>query len=415
MSGVRAMLPAQRRDLAYACGVLAMGLMAVDFFNPSLPAITAGLHTSQTATKTLIAVYMLTLGLVQPLYGSCSDRHGRRPALLVGLTIAVGGLALSGASTSITMLYLGRAFTACGTAACTVVSRAIISDVFDGASALRGAFAWFTMASQLSPALAPVIGAAIGQQWGWRACFFTLAAATALHLAVLTRTLHETHPPAARLHSAAAGSARAAYAALLRDPKFMAHSVGSALIMSFTLGFYAMSPYAFHALGFAPIENALFYLLYASAILTGSALAMRLPVHRASESIYAACIASFAALCGLAWLVGIGRNLPAMAAFAMALGTLCGVAAPLALALGMTHAVPHGRGAASALQGAIKMGCAGLFMLGFDLVHIRDFDALVTVFGGISLLLAASLFRSLAATRPGKGPGRSPADGQHRA
>ncbi len=393
------MQPDQRHALVTACAVLAMGLMAVDFFNPSLPAITAALHTTQAATKTLVATYLVALGLAQPFYGSYSDRHGRRPAVLLGLAIAIVGLSVSAVSTGVTMLYVGRVCTACGTAACAVVARAIVSDVFERASSLRSAFAWFTMASQLSPALAPVFGAAIQQRWGWRACFFTLAAATALHLVVLKRVLRETHPPAARSTPTATSAARATYISLLCNPTFMRHGIGSALIMSFSLGLYAMLPYAFHALGFTPIENALFYLLYASAILLGSALAMRLPLHWASESVYAACVASFATLCMLAWALGIGRNLQAMAVFAMALGTLCGIAAPLALALGMAHACSHARGAASALQGAIKMGCAGLVLLGFDLVHIEDFDGVVTIFTGISTLLVATHVGSIAAAR----------------
>ncbi len=93
------------------------------------------------------------------------------------------------------MATAGRALTACGTAACTVVSRAIISDVFDGAAALRSAFALFTMASQLSPSVAPLPGAAVQQRWGWRACFVAVAAATALHLVAMARTLHDPPPP----------------------------------------------------------------------------------------------------------------------------------------------------------------------------------------------------------------------------
>src|SRR5260363_307548 len=37
-----------------------------------------------------------------------------------------------------------------------------------------------------------------------------------------------------------------------------------------TIGYYSVSPFAFHNLGYSPVQNSLFYLSYAAAILAGS-------------------------------------------------------------------------------------------------------------------------------------------------
>jgi len=65
--------------------------------------------------------------------------------------------------------------------------------------------------------------------------------------------------------------------------------------------------------------------------------------------------------------------------FSFFLGSICGVAAPLALVLSMSG-VETNRGASSALQGAIKMFFTGVFLVLFDAVSIVDFNSLIEVF-----------------------------------
>lgn len=124
-SGADAARSRQAGLTAVGCGVLVAGLIAVDMPNPALPAIVAGLHTTQSAMKRMVGLYLLALAAAQLVYGRLSDRHGRRPALLLGLALAALGQAASATAGSIGQLDAARVLTACGAATCTVSSRAI--------------------------------------------------------------------------------------------------------------------------------------------------------------------------------------------------------------------------------------------------------------------------------------------------
>ncbi|OIQ78069.1 inner membrane transport protein YdhC [mine drainage metagenome] len=283
--------------------------------------------------------------------------------------------------------------TACGAAACTVCSRAILVDVLPGERALRRGFGWFTMASQLSPALAPLLGSALLACCGWRSIFAALAGCSVLALLGVALGLPETHR---RVDPPRPGGAAAAYRRLLADRRFVVHSVAAALIMSFTQGFYTMAPYAFAALGYSPRVNAACYALYAAAVLSGSWLIMhaRVPAQR---TYLAAAWALAATTAAAAWL-GVDRGLWRIALFATLLGACCGVAAPLAMSASLGD-VARDRGAASALQGTIKMGGAGVCLLAFDAVDVDGFGVAAEVLSGFAVALLALLLGSAAGAR----------------
>ncbi len=68
----------QKKTVFISCFLLISGLMAIDFFNPSLPYMLKDLQASQAEIKTLIVVYMGVLGIAQFVYGSYSDQIGRK-------------------------------------------------------------------------------------------------------------------------------------------------------------------------------------------------------------------------------------------------------------------------------------------------------------------------------------------------
>jgi len=382
-------LPAtNNRAIFLSCFLLVTGLMAVDFFNPSLPYMMVDLHADQTQIKGLIVIYMLVLGIAQFFYGSLSDRYGRRPAVILAFLLAALGLAVSASVPGIGALYLARALTACGTAGCTVISRAVIVDTISEAQAVKKAFSYFAMASQISPSLAPLAGAYIQQHFGWRWSFVSLAAIMVGAWLFLLRWMPETHTPQRTGRTLAAYFGP--YAALARDFRFIAYSLSSALIFVFTIGYYATSPFAFQALGYSPMQNSCFYLVYAAAILAGSwamgSLFIRLP----SPRLYFGAVVYYLLVCLLFRWLDIDGSAWVIAIFSFLIGFGCGVAAPLALVLSMGK-VETSRGAASALQGAIKMCFTGVFMALFYLTQIRSFSSLIDIFLIVAALLASIL------------------------
>ncbi|MEU4848066.1 MFS transporter [Streptomyces gilvosporeus] len=384
----------EARVLFFAFFSVVLGLMAVDFFNPSLPAIQEDLSVSQSAMKNLIVFYMIVLGLAQFFYGSLSDTRGRKIALLIGLAVAAVGLFVGYTAHNVAVLNISRALTALGTASCTVISRALIVDTLDEPVKLRKAFSYFSMACQLSPSLAPLLGSFIGAHFGWRVQFLLFSVAVVLGLIMVFFLMPETHPESEREHG---GTGKVlAYTTVLKDINFTSYSIASALIFSFTIAFYATAPFAFHALHVSPIGNSLFYILYSMSIVCGSFFNSW--VRWGPRDTYVRGLAAYLLVFIVAAFADLDGSLLRIGVFSVALGFTCGVMAPLTLTLSMTK-VETARGAASALQGAIKMFFTGVLMVVFDSVDIGGFTPIVLVFLGFGAALLALFALTAAANR----------------
>ncbi|MFE7115852.1 MFS transporter [Streptomyces sp. NPDC057654] len=385
------------RVLCFAFFSVVIGLMAVDFFNPSLPTIQKDLDVGQGTMKNLIVFYMIVLGLAQFFYGSLSDAKGRKIALTSGLGVAAVGLLLGYLAQNIVVLDISRVLTALGTASCTVISRALIVDTLQEPGKLRKAFSYFSMASQLSPSLAPLIGSFIGIHFGWHVQFLLFALAVVAGLVMIASLMPETHP------APAGGQGKTgkleAYTSVLKNLNFTSYSIASALIFSFTIAFYATAPFAFDALGVSPLGNSLFYILYSVSIICGSFFNSW--ISWTPKDTYLRGLAAYLVIFAVSAFADLDSSLWKIGVFSVALGFTCGVVAPLTLTLSMTM-VEKSRGAASALQGAIKMFFTGLLLLAFDSVVITGFTTIVLIFLGFAAVLLALHVFTTAANRKEK-------------
>src|SRR5262249_16590257 len=129
-------------------------------------------------------------------------RFGRRPALIVGLTLFLVGTALCGLAWSLPALIVGRVLQACGGCAGMVLGRAIVRGLFDRERS-ASAIATITMAMSLALSLPPAVGAYLAEWVGWRADFALLGAVGAVVLVLISRNLPETHAAPASANLAA--------------------------------------------------------------------------------------------------------------------------------------------------------------------------------------------------------------------
>jgi DHA1 family bicyclomycin/chloramphenicol resistance-like MFS transporter len=139
-----------------------------------------------------LALYLVGMAVCQLIYGPLSDRYGRRPLLLGGLSLFVVASLAAAVAPSIEVLIIARLFQAVGGAAGIVLARAMVRDVYDRDKS-ASVIAYITMAFVLAPMLAPVIGGFLDQAAGWRASFWLLCVLGAVVLAASIRFLPETH------------------------------------------------------------------------------------------------------------------------------------------------------------------------------------------------------------------------------
>jgi len=175
----------------------ALGPFSIDTYLPSFHEIGEKLQATPLQVQQTLSAYLLAFAVMTLWHGAISDRFGRRRVILVALGLF--GLASAGCfvASSIEQLWFWRAMQGVTAGAGIVISRAIVRDLFDGASAQR-LMSQITMMFALAPAIAPVIGGWLQTFFGWRSVFAFLVAATALLGLACWKLLPETLPPEKR-------------------------------------------------------------------------------------------------------------------------------------------------------------------------------------------------------------------------
>jgi len=119
----------------------------------------------------VVTIYLLTSTISVPFYGKLSDLYGRRPLLMIGISIFLVGSFLSGLSQTMWQLILFRGLQGLGAGALFPISLAVIGDLFtpQERGKYQGLFgAVFGIAALIGPAL----GGFITDTWSWHWIFF---------------------------------------------------------------------------------------------------------------------------------------------------------------------------------------------------------------------------------------------------
>jgi len=149
------------------------------------------------AVQQTLSAYLFAYAFMMLWHGALSDALGRRPIVLASLVVyafATLGCAISG---NIESLWLFRILQGLSAGAGLVVGRAIVRDRFQGHEAQR-LMSQITLVFGMAPAVAPVMGGAMLNLFGWRSIFWMLLALVIGVFIWAASSLPETHPRAAR-------------------------------------------------------------------------------------------------------------------------------------------------------------------------------------------------------------------------
>jgi DHA1 family bicyclomycin/chloramphenicol resistance-like MFS transporter len=172
---------------------IALPSLSIDSCLASLPVIGVSLGVHPADTVAILSLFMVGFAGGQLAFGPLSDRIGRRPALLFGCVLfAVAAVGCACAPT-LTTLAFWRFVQGLGAAAGSVITFAIIRDLFSGATG-RSRLSYISVVGTIAPIVAPTVGGLIATWQGWRAVFFWLAAAGVLLVIILFFSLEESLP-----------------------------------------------------------------------------------------------------------------------------------------------------------------------------------------------------------------------------
>lgn len=180
---------------------LLLGLqpIATDLYLPALPALTSGFGAPMSQAQLTLTALLLCFGVSQLVWGPLSDRFGRRPVLIVGLSAFVAASVCATFAATMEQLIVWRAIQGVAMGAGVMCARAIVRDLYaptDGARVMsKGLTGLGLIACTASP-----VGGLLADLFGWRISLLALAVFGAVALTVVAwrfeETLAQTNPRA---------------------------------------------------------------------------------------------------------------------------------------------------------------------------------------------------------------------------
>lgn len=173
-------------------GIVLIGPLAVHLFLPAIPAVKAEFALSDAQAQLAFTIGIFAMAFSTLIYGTLSDRYGRRPVLMSGLGLFLAGCAVASVASSFAMLLAGRILLSIGAGCGTTLVRSIARDAY-GQENLAKAIAYITMFYTLGPMVSPLMGGILIDAYGWRATFvFALVFGSVITVGAWHQ-IHETH------------------------------------------------------------------------------------------------------------------------------------------------------------------------------------------------------------------------------
>jgi len=168
-------MPPSTTLLIYVLAALsAIAPFAIDTYLPAMPQMADFFSVPIHRIEASISLFMLGFALGQLLGGPVSDRFGRKPTALIGVSIYFVSSILIAFAQSFEALLLFRMLQAFGGGFATVVSNATVRDYFDGRESAR-VLSLIQSVIFIAPMLAPALGALLLYAFTWQSVFLFLA------------------------------------------------------------------------------------------------------------------------------------------------------------------------------------------------------------------------------------------------
>ena len=249
-----------------------IGPLAVHLFFPVIPAVKAAFGLSDAVAQLTFSIAVFGMGAATLVYGTLSDRLGRRPVLLSGLGLFLVGTVMAALAANVPLLILGRLVQAIGAGCGFTLVRAIARDAY-GPERLVKAIAYLTMFYAIGPMIAPAAGGVLVDAFGWRSVFgFALLAGAGI-AASSYAVIYETRPAGEPRHP---GGVLRGYVELFRHPRFCALVLQTGFSTGAFLTVGSASATLMKELLHRPAtEFGLYFVLLPLGFITGSAISSR--------------------------------------------------------------------------------------------------------------------------------------------
>lgn len=224
---------------------LLMGIQPVttDLYLPALPAIAEGFGASMAQAQYTLSALLLAFGVSQLIWGPLSDRFGRKPILLAGLSLYTFAAVGAAWADSIQLLITWRILQGLSMGAVVMCGRALVRDLYDPLDGARVMSKGLTGLGVLACLSAP-LGGFLSGHFSARATLLALAVFGALSLLMVTLRFNESLPQK-NLHALQASSLLHNWWMILKNPVFLTYSALSSASYCVLFVFLASSSFVF--------------------------------------------------------------------------------------------------------------------------------------------------------------------------
>jgi DHA1 family bicyclomycin/chloramphenicol resistance-like MFS transporter len=259
-------------------GCLMLQPLSTDLYLATLPGMANDFGVAPAAVQHTLSLFVIGFGSAQLVSGPLSDRYGRKPVMIGGLSLYLAASLACAFAPSLSWLIAARFAQAIGCCTGVVVARAVIRDAYppiEGGRMLAKASSLLSMA----PILGPILGGYLQVAFGWRSAFLALAAAGLVVWIAALRRMRESNPqpdPEALRPARLAGS----YLAVARSPSFWAYALPGTLSYASIFAFISGTPFVLIRVLGIPTEHYGYYFAFGVLGYLGGTLLCRRMIGR---------------------------------------------------------------------------------------------------------------------------------------
>src|ERR1700742_869034 len=339
--------------------VLMTGIAPISLYMlvPALPLLATSFGRDISIAQMTVSMYMVGIACSQIVMGALSDRFGRRPVLLAGMSLMVAASVACVFAESLPQLIAARFFQALGGASGMVISRAIVRDLYarDQISARLSLVIAVMMIAQM---LSPLTGGLLDLAFGWRAIFCLITAAALATVIAIAFLLPET-----RRVRAAGNGFRGDVGSLFTSRAFIGYLLCQVLASQIIFAFAAGGPYiVVNQMGRNSAEYGAWFATTGFAFLIGNVFCVRFaPRHSLEKLIWFGLALQLAgSLLNLVWSI-TGVNQMPLWLFGTQMIVMIANAFVMSNAVaGAISVRPDAAGTASGAMGFLQQGVGAL-------------------------------------------------------
>jgi DHA1 family bicyclomycin/chloramphenicol resistance-like MFS transporter len=331
--------------------------LVTDMYLPCLPTLTDVFNTSASMVQLTISTSMLGIAIGQLLFGTISDKTGRRKPLFVSFCLYLSATVGCVFSPNIYVLIAFRLLQGFGAAGGIVIARSVAADWFTGNDLLKF-LAIMAAVQGIAPMAAPVAGGTLLLFTNWQGIFLCLGL-VGLAVLVMALFMKESHP----IHKRANVSVYSTFkffVPVLKNKQLMLYVALTSAASALMFAYIGSSPFIFQQhYGLSPMAFSIIFAVNAACPACGSILFARFGNPKKALKIATVGLLFFSLLTSIALLLeaALVWLYISLVPTLICTGGIFPIASNLALDLEKNY-----KGTASAMLGALTFFAGGVVM-----------------------------------------------------